>query len=285
MTTVKGENRYSFLATDTETEELVEINENGEIVWKIDTALTVFDLWHLGGDRILFCHYGRGGSGARIIDRKGNILFQYTTENEIFSCQPLDNGGVLVGELRQKRLVETDDKGNISKIIPFDYRGADPHETMRSARKLPNGTYMIVSPGSNKIFFLDESGNILREFDTRPNTFGAVVRPNGNVVYSCMDGLAELDASGNEVWTLLEKDVPEINIRWLLGIHIRKNGNIVCNNWLGHGHNGEGVPVFEVTPDKKIVWQCDCRERLPNLGNFYLLGDGDDEEIAKTPRR
>lgn len=53
MTTVKGENRYSFLATDTETEELVEINENGEVVWKIDTALTVFDLWHLDGDRIL----------------------------------------------------------------------------------------------------------------------------------------------------------------------------------------------------------------------------------------
>ena len=59
MTTVKGENRYSFLATDTETEELVEINENGEVVWKIDTALTVFDLWHLGEDRILFCLYGR----------------------------------------------------------------------------------------------------------------------------------------------------------------------------------------------------------------------------------
>ena len=32
MTTVKGENRYSFLATDTETEELVEINENGEVI-------------------------------------------------------------------------------------------------------------------------------------------------------------------------------------------------------------------------------------------------------------
>ena len=45
MKTVKGENRYSFLATDTETEELVEVNESGEVIWKIDTALTVFDLW------------------------------------------------------------------------------------------------------------------------------------------------------------------------------------------------------------------------------------------------
>ena len=56
MKTVKGENRYSFLATDTETEELVEVNESGEVIWKIDTALTVFDLWHLSDDRILFCH-------------------------------------------------------------------------------------------------------------------------------------------------------------------------------------------------------------------------------------
>lgn len=284
MTTVKGENRYSFLATDTETEELVEVNERGEVVWKIDTALTVFDLWHLSGDRILFCHYGKNGSGARIIDRSGETLFQYTTEHEVFTCQPLENGGVLVGELRQKRIVETDDKGNIVKTIPFDYKGDEPHETMRAARKLENGTYMIVSPGSKKIVFLDETGKTVKEFDTRPDTFGAVVRPNGNTVYSCMEGLFELDADGNEVWTLTNKDVPEINICWLLGIQLRKNGNIVCTNWLGHGHNGEGVPVFEVAPDKKVVWQCDCRERLPNLGNFYLLGEGD-EDVAKIPRR
>ena len=284
MKTVKGENRYSFLATDTETEELVEVNESGEVIWKIDTALTVFDLWHLSNDRILFCHYGKNGSGARIIDRSGKTLFQYTTEHEVFTCQPLENGGVLVGELRQKRIVETDDKGNIVKTIPFDYKGNEPHETMRMARKLENGTYMIVSPGSKKIVFLDETGKTLKEFDTRPDTFGAVIRPDGNVVYSCMEGLFELDEKGNEVWSLTNEDVPEINICWLLGIQLRKNGNIVCTNWLGHGHNGEGVPVFEVTPDKKVVWQCDCRDRLPNLGNFCLLGEND-EEVAKIPLR
>lgn len=88
------------------------------------------------------------------------------------------------------------------------------------ARKLDDDTYMVVSPGSKKIFFLDSLGKTVREYNTRNNTFGAVIRPNGNIVYSCMDGLVELDKAGNEIWTLLKDDVPEINICWLLGIHL-----------------------------------------------------------------
>ena len=270
---IKGEKRHAFLAADTAINKLIEIDENGNIVWEFDTSRTVFDLWSVAENRILYCYYGGGTdeSGVKIIDKNGDEYFHYKTKHEIFSCQPLENGGVLVGELIQKRLVETDENGDIIKIIPFDYNGKKPHETMRMARKISDNEYMVVSPGSQKIFFLDSSGKTVREYDTRHDTFGAVIRPNGNIVYSCMDGLAELDKDGNEVWTVLKNDVPEINICWLLGIHLQPDGNIVCTNWLGHGHEGEGIPVFEVTQDKKIAWLCDCREHYPNIGNVCML--------------
>lgn len=269
----KNITKHAFLAADTILNKLIEIDENGDTVWEFDTSRIVFDLCGVEQNKILYCYYGgdTDDSGVKIIDRDGNTYFHYKTKHEIFSCQPLENGGVLVGELQQNRLVETDANGNITKIIPFDYKGSNPHESMRSARKLADGTYMVVSPGSEKIFILDDSGKSIREYNTRHDTFGAVIRPNGNIVYSCMEGLAELDKNGNEVWTLLDGDVPGINIRWILGITLRSNGNIVCTNWLGHGHVGEGVPVFEVSPDKQVVWTCDCRSKYPNISNIYLL--------------
>ncbi len=45
-----------------------------------------------------------------------------------------------------------------------------------------------------------------------------------------------------------------MNIQWLTGVYVKKNGNIVACNWLGHGKEGQGAPIFEVTREKKGVW-------------------------------
>lgn len=275
---------HSFLCSNTSSSELLEFDANGKVSWSLKTSGAIFDLWQLDDGRILYSHYGEGGSGARIVDRDGKITFDYLRDNtnEIFSLQPLSDGFVLTGELREKRLAEINPDGKVEKIIPFTYEEEQIHEAMRSVRKLPDGTYMVVSPGLKKILFLNENGTVVEQFQTHPDMFGAAFRKNGNLVYGCMSGIYELDPQGREVWSFTAEDAKEIGICWILGVFLRENGNIIANNWLGHGREGQGVPVFEVTPDKKVVWTCDCRDRVGTLGNFYPLVSEKCENVAKN---
>lgn len=275
---------HPFLGTDSSTEKLIEMDAAGNIVWELHIGKIVFDLWVLPDETILYCHYGNGPSGVKRITRSGEVLFSYETEYEIFSCQPFEDGSVLIGQLRQKCLTLIAPDGTVAKQIPVFYDRENMHEVMRGARRLRDGSYAVVQPGLNKLIKYDESGNILWQADIRPDAFGVVERENGNLIYSCMDGLGELDASGKEVWSLRPEDVPEVDIRWLLGIQLLPNGNIVCCNWLGHGHEREGVPMFEVTPQKEVVWMQDCRNITENLANFQLL-DQDRKQTCFTPQR
>lgn len=275
---------HPFLGTDTSTEKLIEMDCNGNIVWERHLGTTVFDLWVLPDDTIVYCHYGNGPSGVKRITRDGEILLSYETEHEIFGCQPFEDGSVMIGQLRQKCLTQIAPDGSVYKKVPIFYDADNMHEVMRSPRRLRDGNYLVVQPGLCKLIRYDENGKILWQAPTRRDMFGVVERENGNLVYSCIDGLGEIDPSGKEIWSLLPQDVPQIDIRWLLGIQLLPNGNIVCCNWLGHGHEREGVPMFEVTPQKEVVWTCDCRNITENLANFQLL-DQDKAKTCFTPLR
>lgn len=99
-----------------------------------------------------------------------------------------------------------------------------------------------------------------------------------------MFGLVEIDALGNEVWHLHADDIPEMNVKWLLGLQLLPNGNIAVANWLGHGHETEGVPFFEITPSKEVVWICDCRYITCHPAAFQFL-DLDKSTVCYTPTR
>ena len=46
-----------------------------------------------------------------------------------------------------------------------------------------------------------------------------------------------------------------MKLQFVLGINRLENGNTIVCNWLGWDAKGKGVPLFEVTKDKKVVWQ------------------------------
>ena len=284
MDIVQGTSRHAFLGTDTSTEKLIQIDPNGTIVWEHHVGHTVFDLWVLSNQNILYCHYGKGPSGVRIIDHAGTVLTQYQTEHEIFGCQPLSDGNILVGELRQKQLVEVDPAGDIVRKIPIFYDAENMHEVMRIPRKMKDGTYMVIQPGLQKIIRYSQTGEILWQAKTRPDAFGFVEKDDGNIVYTCMDGLGELDQNGKEVWSVFPEDIPQIQVKWLLGIQRLHNGNYVCCNWLGHNHEQEGIPMFEITPQKQVVWTCACQYITENLANFQILNE-DAQHVCFRPAR
>lgn len=277
-----GENRHSIVCSDPLLRKLFWIAPDGTCTKELPVAGCCFDVWALPDGRILYPHYGVGTDGVSIVDEEGTLHFRYETTGEVFGCQPLENGHILVGELRPKRLTEVTPQGTIAKEIPLHYEG-DPHECMRMPRKVKDG-YLVVQPGLRQILRLDPNGEPVCRYHTHEDTFGVVELDNGHLVYTCMKGAFELDREGREVWSLTDEDVPDIHIRWLLGIQLRANGNLVLCNWLGHGHHGEGVPFFEVMRDKRVVWMCDCRNELPEVACMQLL-DEEKETVCYRPCR
>lgn len=272
---------HCFVCSDTATGKIVWIDHNGDVVKEMADTGICFDIWAMPDGKFLYNHYGSvKGDGFTILNEDGSTYMQYQTQHEIFCCQPLENSNILVGEVGQKRLVEVDQKGKIVLEIPVPYDGVQ-HECMRMVRKI-NDFYLVVQPGLNKIRKLSKTGEIIKEYNIRSDAFGVVCKPNGNLIYTCMSGAYELDEDGKEIWSLEDNDVPGINIRWLLGIQLLKNGNMVFSNWMGHGHRDEGIHFFEVTYNKEVVWKYDGRGVLLEPATLQIL-DEDLTDVCFLP--
>lgn len=280
---INGKERHSLVCSDTEKNILVFIDKDGVITNKIDNVPGIFDLWVLPDGDIMFCqNSGIGTAGVYLVDRSGKLVMRYLTKKELFSCQPLENGNILLGLLGEPELLEITPDGETVRSFDIPYQGLE-HEGMRMARKI-NNAYFVVQPGINRIRKLSLNGEIVSEFDIHPDAFGFVVLPNGNMVYTCMSGAYELNEKGEEVWSLTDADVPEINIRWLLGVQLLSNGDLVFTNWMGHGHFDEGVHIFEVDRQKNIVWSLDSRGTLAMPSVTQIL-DEDCAKVCFTPAK
>ena len=280
---ITGTTTHSFVCSDSAAKKLVFIDGNGNITNEITDISCCFDLWVLPDGSVLFCHFGGDTpSGFTLLGRGGETLRTYATQHEVFGIQPLKNGNILVGELGQKRLVEVAPDGSIAKEIPISYDG-NQHECMRMVRKTDTA-YFVVMPGANEVRRYTLNGELDKCFAIRPDAFGVIPLDNGGIAYTCMEGAFELDANGVESWSLTAEDVPDINIRWLLGIQRLKNGNYVLSNWMGHRHRDEGIQFFEVTHDKHVVWAFDGRGTLLEPATLQIL-DEDCETVCYLPTR
>ena len=287
MDKITGKNRHPFICTDTSGMSLLEFDRDGNIVWEKNIGKICFDVWALADGKILYCYYDDGAqrdSGVILTDRDGNIYCEYKSRYEIFGCQPLANGNILAGELRNKRVIEISPDGTIAKQVNIDYDEQNLHEAMRMPRKMADGTYLVVQPGNRRIVRYSPEGKTIWSAATRPDTFGAVEKPNGNIIYTSQTALTEIDREGKTVWEVTADDMPHMGIKWLLGIQLLEHGNVAVCNWLGHGHENEGVSMFEITPDKHIVWECNIQQAAPNAANFELL-DCDLYEAMCKPLR
>ncbi len=268
---ITGTQRHPFVCAETDKRRLLWFDVAGNVARTVELPYGVsYEVWPLPDGATLFCHYGLGSDGVSIVDERDNLLFRYETKGEIFSCQPLPNGNILLGEVQGRCITEIDRKGQLVLKIPVDYTGDSPHNAMRMVRKHAGG-YYAVQPGSQEIAMFDLAGKPLKRYATRPDTFGAVLRPNGNLIYTHHTGAVEITPDGTEIWELKASDVPEIGIQWLLGLQLLPNGNLVFCNWMGHGCHRKGIPIFEITPQKQVVWAVDCTDIAEEPANLRLL--------------
>lgn len=243
------------------------IVENGKVTKTFKTRESCQDAWMLENGDVIATET----IGLTRFDKDGKVLMQYTVaegkKRELHSCQPLPKGGILVAESGPARLIEMDKTGNVTKVIPVkDIKFANKHLQMRNARKNRKGEYAIISPGEMRLIILKPDGTTKRIVDLQklPKkikhrlSHSVAFLDNGNILVSTSYGscFVELDPKGKVVWSLTPEDLPELKLKYASGMQRLKNGNTICT-----AYNGP-FPIFEVTPDKKIVWKIAASKEL-----------------------
>lgn len=263
---------HPFLCCDHNGGKVCVVSAEGNIEWEY-ACRSPQDCWRLENGNYLFCFF----NGALEITPSKTIAWEYKApeKTEVHSCQPLADGRVLIVECGTSRLIEVDRAGKIAKEIKLTTAPeVHTHNQYRGARKTKDGHYFVCFKGEGKIVELDGSGDVLRAMKVPGDPHEVVPLPDGHLLITCGDGhqVIEIDATEKVVWELNENDLPGNPLRLMAGCQRLPNGNTVFCNYLGHGHIGEQPQFFEVTRDKKVVWQFDDHARFKTINQIFVLG-------------
>ncbi len=252
----KGQVRHRFLVASPGSRKVFRVSEDGSIEWSAP-ASSARDIWRMPNGNTLYSTK----SAVVEVDSAGRKVWEYVgvPRSELHACQPLDNGDVLVAECGPCRLIEVGRDGKIRKEIRVKTT-AGTHMQMRGVRKAKDGTYWIVFSGERVVRQVDDAGKVLRTVKPDGINFdhvhGITCLDNGNVLIGTGKGamFIEVDRRGKVVWRIENDDLPGIKMGYTGGAQRLSNGNTICCM-----HSGS-VAMFEVTPEKKVVWTYKSRE-------------------------
>lgn len=276
---------HPFICTDLGQGKVLVVAADGKITWEYPAGMCQ-DVWVLPNGNYLFSH----ARGVKEVtpDAEKKVVWEYKSPDgtEIHNCQPLADGAVLVVECGTKRLIEIERDGKIRKELKVETATKDAHPQFRIARKLADGHYLIAFNGEHVVRELDGEGKVVRTIKVPGDPYIGLRLANGNTLIGCGDGhkLIEVDPQDKVVWQLDENDLPGIPLRFVAGVQVLPNGNVVVCNWGGHGHIGEQPLVFEVTRDKKVVWKVDDYAHFKAIAHIQLMdvkGDVTKGEILR----
>lgn len=265
--TIEGKLESKILATGSS--RVVQINQSGEIIWEFPAG-NIHDAWLLENGNVLFAD---GEIKEVTPDKK--VVFRFKPQNTngegAYSCQPLPDNKILIGDNSTGCILEVDRQtGNITFELKTVYQSQNKHQVMRMARKLPNGNYLVCHSGDNIVKEYAPDGKVVWQQKTKGLAFAAVRLKNGNTVISSLNQITEYDSKGNEVWEFKKSDLPNILITNMTGIQALPNGNIVIGIYGVHTQQ-VGTGCLEITRDKKLVWRYyDVTKRDHNMMGIHV---------------
>jgi hypothetical protein len=276
---------HPFLCTDYYGNRVCMVRTDGKIEWSYACDHPQ-DCWRLADGNYLFCYE----SGAREVTPDKKIVWEYTpgTNTQVHACQPLPDGRVMLVENGPCRIIEVDRAGKIAKEIKLTPPPSNVslHDQFRGTRKTPAGHYLVSRKGEHRVEELDGEGKTLRSIAVPGDVHSVVLLSNGHLLIGCGEGhkVIELDEHEKIVWSVDENEIPGNPLRLVAGLQRLPNGDTVVCNYLGHGHIGEQPVAFELTPDKKVVWQVEDHEHFKTINQIQLLdvlGDVSKGEIFR----
>jgi len=237
------------------------IDEDGKETWNAGRA-SARDGWILPNGNALIAWK----DVVQEITPKHDVVFEYRLDaanREIGTTQRLPNGNTLITELGKKpRLMEIAPDGTVAVEFALQPETNNAHMQTRMARKLPNGNYLVPHLLAFKVKEYTPAGDVVKVFATDGESLGgrkaenwpftAIRLPSGNTLVCLTHGnkVVEMDADANVVWQVGNDDLSGKPFDDACGGQRLENGNTVITAY----HAKVGVKLFEVTPDKDIVW-------------------------------
>ncbi len=255
---------YRLLLSDLLAKQLLILERDGRVSWTYPEPGFVMDGERLANGNLLYCWYSMTKdkqAGVREITPDGQVAFEYKIAQECHSVQRLPDGLTLIEDPSNRRLIEVDRTGTIVRELKLQVGHDKTHRMARQCRKLANGNYLVAQEFDQAVVEYAPDGTVRQRLPVKGLVYAISRLPNGHTLIGTGGGddmgksVIEVDAAGATVWSFEPQDFPpETNLEWILGAQRRPNGNTLIVNWLGHGKDGQGISLLEVTPQKQVVW-------------------------------
>jgi hypothetical protein len=245
------------------------LGESGEILWDAERP-GARDGYVLDNGHVLICW----SEEVLEFDKDKKVIFRYeksALNEELGTTVRLDNGNTLITESGDKpRLLEVNQAGEIAVVVPLQPETDNAHMQTRMARKLANGNYLVPHLLAFAVKEYSPSGEVLQTFRTdlpelggreaKNWPFTAIRLANGNTLINLTNGnkTVEMDASGKVVWKASNEDVEGTPFQDPCGAQRLPNGNTVIASYGAK----EGIKLFELTPEKEMVWKYEGVKRV-----------------------
>jgi hypothetical protein len=274
-TTSTGPVKHRFLKSGCDSGSVAIVAADGSIEWEYKITDETGDSWLLPNGNVVFSFKG----GVRELTPDKTTVWEYKApaNTEVQSCQPLENDQFLIGEAHNDGnsvLLEMGRDKKVTKTINIKTTTTDPHSEFRQVRKTAAGTYLVTQQRTGgKAQEYDGTGKLLRTFPC--GRYVAIRLPDSNTLIACGDDhrIIEVDAGDKIVWEVKESDIPNNKLLFVAGLQRLPNGNTVVANWSGHAGTPNQPQVFEITRDKKVVWE--VKDAKLNLISSVHILDSD----------
>jgi len=275
--------RHRFLCCDYQGNKVAIIAADGAVEWEFATQ-TPQDCWYLPNGHVLFCYQ----NGAKEVARDKTVVWEYKAPAaaQCHSCQPLPDGRVLVAECGLSRLVEAGRDGKVAKEIKVASQAKNMGHQFRGTRKTADGHYWTCLMDEKKIVELAPDGALLREIPVDGFPHAAIKLPDGHllVTLGTAGKVIELDRDLKVVWQLGPEEVSGNPLRLPAGCQRLANGNTIVCKYLPGPFMGKQPQAFEVTRDKRVVWEFTDHARFKTVNQLFVLdapGDGKTAELLR----
>ena len=218
-------------------------------------------------------------------DQDKNVVFTFkkSPENkELGTVQRLENGNTLITELgAQARLLEVNSEGELLVNVPLQPETDNAHMQTRMARKLANGNYLVPHLLAFAVKEYTQEGEVVNTFRTDLPEIGgreaenwpftAIRLKNGNTLVNLTHGnkTVEMDPTGKVVWQVSNEDIEGAPFKDPCGAQRLPNGNTVIASYGAQ----EGIKLFEVNPQKEMVWSYDGDYRVHHFQILSTNGE------------
>lgn len=183
------------LIADYSENRIIEVDEQGRIVFQMDDVFGAWDAECLDNGNLLITEFSI--SRVQEVDRKGNVIWVYEDLKNPYDADRLTNGNTLIADTFGSRVIEVDPKGNIvwkydKEIRPFD------------ADRLTNGNTLIADVLKDRVIEVSPAGEIVWEVKGMNNVHDADRLPNGNTLITLRSkgAVIEVDREGKIVWEI-----------------------------------------------------------------------------------